>query len=70
LVLKIFAVVCRVYAIHAITDSIPVIDCDTIPIDREIRDHDGTYVSIDLAIVTGKPFSLPSGIIRGGTIYL
>jgi hypothetical protein len=27
-----------------ITDSIPAIDCDTIPIDREISDHDGTYV--------------------------
>jgi hypothetical protein len=32
-----------------ITDSIPVIDCDTIPIDREISDHDGTYVRIDCA---------------------
>jgi hypothetical protein len=46
-----------------ITDSIPVIDCDTIPIDREISDH-------RLAIVTGKPFSVLSGIVREGTIYL
>ena len=39
-----------------ITDSIPVIDCDTIPIDREISDHDGTYVSIDCGYCNRKTF--------------
>ena len=29
-----------------ITDSIPVIDSDTIPIDRQYSDHNGTYVTI------------------------
>jgi hypothetical protein len=29
-----------------VTDSIRVIDSDTIPIDRSISDHDGTYVTI------------------------
>ena len=39
-----------------ITDSIPVIDCDTIHIDREISDHDGTYVSIDCGYCNRKTF--------------
>jgi hypothetical protein len=39
-----------------ITDSIPVIDCDTIPIDKEISDHDGTYVSIDCGYCNRKTF--------------
>ncbi|CAC5400696.1 unnamed protein product [Mytilus coruscus] len=30
-----------------VTDSIPVLDKDTIPIDRCISDHEGTYVTID-----------------------
>ncbi|CAC5399737.1 unnamed protein product [Mytilus coruscus] len=30
-----------------VTDSIPVVDKDTIPIDRGISDHDETYVTID-----------------------
>ncbi|CAG2246101.1 unnamed protein product [Mytilus edulis] len=30
-----------------ITDSIPVLDKDTIPFDRGISDHDGTYVTIN-----------------------
>jgi hypothetical protein len=29
-----------------VTDIIHVIDCDTIPIDRSISDHDGTYATI------------------------
>ncbi|CAG2252793.1 unnamed protein product [Mytilus edulis] len=29
-----------------VTDSIPVVDKDTVPIDRKISDHDGTYVTI------------------------
>jgi hypothetical protein len=41
-----------------ITDSIPVIDCDTIPIDREISDHDRTYVSIDCSYCKRKTFQL------------
>jgi hypothetical protein len=36
--------------------AIPVIDCDTIPIDREISDHDGTYVSIDCGYCNRKTF--------------
>jgi hypothetical protein len=39
-----------------ITDSIPAIDSDTIPIDREISDHDGTYVSIDCGYCNRKTF--------------
>ena len=30
-----------------VTDSIPVLDKDTIPFDRGISDHDGTYVTIN-----------------------
>jgi hypothetical protein len=30
-----------------ITDSIPVTDCDTIPIDREISDHDPPLIIPD-----------------------
>ena len=39
-----------------ITDLIPVIDCDTIPIDREISDHDGIYVSIYCGYCNRKTF--------------
>ena len=39
-----------------VTDSIPVIDCDTIPIDREISDHDDTYVSTDCGYCNRKTF--------------
>ncbi|CAG2195441.1 unnamed protein product [Mytilus edulis] len=31
----------------SVTDSIPVLDKDTIPFDRGISDHDGTYVTIN-----------------------
>jgi hypothetical protein len=33
-----------------VTDSIRVIDSNTIPIDRSISNHDGTYVSIHSAM--------------------
>ncbi|CAC5410238.1 unnamed protein product [Mytilus coruscus] len=33
-----------------VTDSIPVLDKDTIPIDRGISDHNGTYVTIDCGL--------------------
>jgi hypothetical protein len=34
-----------------ITDSISVIDCDTVHVDRKISDHDGTYVSVEYACI-------------------
>lgn len=39
-----------------ITDSVPMIDCDTLPIDRNVSDHDGTYVSISCGYSTGKTY--------------
>jgi hypothetical protein len=35
-----------------VTDIIHVIDCDTIPIDRSISDHDGTYATIHSGYVS------------------
>jgi hypothetical protein len=39
------------------TDSIHVIDSDTIPIDRSISDHDGTYVTIHSGYDHEKSFT-------------
>ena len=39
-----------------VTDSIHVIDSDTIPIDRSISDHDGTYVTIHSGYDHNKSF--------------
>lgn len=39
-----------------VTDTVPVIDCDTLPIDRLISDHDGTYVSITCGYSNSKSF--------------
>ncbi|CAC5390707.1 unnamed protein product [Mytilus coruscus] len=39
-----------------ITDSIPVIDCDTIPIDRHVSDHNGTYISLDCGFNQKRSF--------------
>ncbi|CAG2231322.1 unnamed protein product [Mytilus edulis] len=39
-----------------ITDSIPVLDKDTIPIDRGISDHDGTYVTIDCGFSKSRTY--------------
>jgi hypothetical protein len=40
-----------------VTDSIRVIDSDTIPIDRSISDHDGTYVTIHSGYDHKKSFT-------------
>ncbi|VDI72936.1 Hypothetical predicted protein [Mytilus galloprovincialis] len=39
-----------------VTDSIPVLDKDTIPIDRGISDHDGTYVTIDCGFSKSRTY--------------
>ncbi|CAC5384273.1 unnamed protein product [Mytilus coruscus] len=39
-----------------VTDSIPVVDKDTIPIDRGISDHDGTYVTIDCGFTSSRTY--------------
>ncbi|CAC5412793.1 unnamed protein product [Mytilus coruscus] len=39
-----------------VTDSIPVLDKDTIPIDRCISDHDGTYVTIDCGFSKSRTY--------------
>ena len=39
-----------------ITDNVPLIDSDTIHIDRKISDHDGTCVTI-----RDRPFNLKGG---------
>lgn len=39
-----------------VTDSIPVIDCDTIPIDRHVSDHNGTYISLDCGFNQKRSF--------------
>ncbi|CAC5358764.1 unnamed protein product [Mytilus coruscus] len=39
-----------------VTDSIPVLDKDTIPIDRGISDHDETYVTIDCGFSTSRTY--------------
>ncbi|CAC5397759.1 unnamed protein product [Mytilus coruscus] len=38
------------------TDSIPVVDKDTIPIDRGISDHDGTYVTINCGFTSSRTY--------------
>ena len=40
-----------------VTDSIRAIDTDTIPIDRNISDHDGTYVTIESGFSNTKTFN-------------
>ena len=40
-----------------VRDSIRVIDSNTIPIDRSISDHDGTYVSIHSGYDHNKSFT-------------
>ena len=39
-----------------ITDSISIIDSDTIHIDREFSDHDGTYVTIGCGFRNNKNY--------------
>ena len=39
-----------------ITDSISIIDSDTIHIDREFSDHDGTYVTIGCGFSNNKNY--------------
>ncbi|CAC5379465.1 unnamed protein product [Mytilus coruscus] len=39
-----------------VTDSIPVLDKDTIPIDRGISDHDGTCVTIDCGFSKSRTY--------------
>ncbi|CAG2185001.1 unnamed protein product [Mytilus edulis] len=39
-----------------VTDSIPVVDKDTVPIDREISDHDGTYVTINCGFTSSRTY--------------
>ncbi len=39
-----------------ITDSISIIDSDTIPFDRQLSDHDGTYLSLDVGFISNKCF--------------
>ncbi|CAC5394656.1 unnamed protein product [Mytilus coruscus] len=39
-----------------VTDSTPVVDKDTIPIDRGISDHDGTYVTIDCGFTSSRTY--------------
>ncbi|CAG2227127.1 unnamed protein product [Mytilus edulis] len=38
------------------TDSIPVVDKDTVPIDRKISDHDGTYVTINCGFTSSRTY--------------
>ncbi|CAG2201827.1 unnamed protein product [Mytilus edulis] len=39
-----------------VTDSIPVVDKDTVPIDRKISDHDGTYVTINCGFTSSRTY--------------
>ncbi|XP_063446981.1 uncharacterized protein LOC134726505 [Mytilus trossulus] len=39
-----------------VTDSIPVLDKDTIPIDRGVSDHDGTYVTFDCGFSKSRTY--------------
>ena len=39
-----------------VTDSIPIIDSDTMPIDRGVSDHDGTYVTIDCGFTSNRTY--------------
>jgi hypothetical protein len=56
IIILIMSLLKHMLKILPVIDSIPVIDCDTIPIDREISDHDGTYVSIDGGYCNRKTF--------------
>ena len=53
-----------------ITDSISNIDSDTIHIDREFSDHDGTYVKIACCFSNNKNNKEKFGIIIEQIIFL
>lgn len=40
-----------------ITDNIKIVDSDTIPIDRDISDHDGTYITIESGFCNNKTYT-------------
>jgi hypothetical protein len=51
-----------------ITDSIQVIHSDTIEIDRQISDHDGTYVTLSVGFLIRKLINVLFGITKGEII--
>jgi hypothetical protein len=53
--LKIYVQIAQTYNI-TILDLISIIDSDTIHIDRELSDHDGTYLTIDCGFSNNKNY--------------
>jgi hypothetical protein len=52
-----------------ITDSISIIESDTLHIDREVSDHDGTYVTIGCVSVIIQIINVQFGIIDEQIIF-
>ena len=53
-----------------ITDSISIIDSDTLHVNREVSDHDGTYVSIGCGFSNNTNYNVKFGIINEQIIFL
>ncbi|CAC5426021.1 unnamed protein product [Mytilus coruscus] len=53
-----------------VTDSIPVLEKDTIPINRGISDHDETYVTIDCGFSKSRTYIRSIWDYKRGDYYL